>query len=355
MARKVRCVKAALYRRHGGPEVLEHADVADPTPGPDDVVVQVAAVGLNRLDLLQRSGPALLPHFALPHVAGMDFAGQIVAVGSAVGRDRIGQRVVVNPAISCGTCAVCTTGADSLCADKIVIGGSIAGGYGELCAVPATHALPVPDGIDLVEAASLPTVYSRAWQSLFVTGRLAIGETLLVHAAASGVTIAAVQLAKRAGARVIVTARTNGELEYAREHGADEGINTTTTDVTEAVLELTGGRGVDLVFDHLGPALFDASIRALRPKGRLVFCGTTTGDTVQVHLPSAYHRGITLMGSESYSFADFEQMITYCWSGKLKSIIDRTLPISQVAKAHQLMANDELRGKLVLLHPAADH
>lgn len=343
-------MKAALYRTHGGPDVLEIADVPDPVAGPGDVIVATVAVGLNRLDLLQRSGPALLPQFALPHIAGMDFAGTIVAVGAEVDRARIGQRVVVNPAICCGSCSACAQGRDSLCAGKIVIGGSIAGGYGELCAVPSTHALIVPDHIDLVEAATWPTVYSRAWQSLFVSGRLAIGETLLIHAAASGVTIASVQLAKRAGARVIVTARTDAELDYAREHGADEGINTTTDDVTAAVLELTGGVGVDMVFDHLGPALFEASIRALRPQGRLVFCGTTTGDTVQVHLPSVYHRGISLIGSESYSFADFELMLRYCFAGELKSIIDRSLPISEVAKAHELMANDELRGKLVLLH-----
>jgi NADPH:quinone reductase-like Zn-dependent oxidoreductase len=214
-------VKAALYRTHGGPEVLEFAEVPDPVAGPGELVVRTAAVGLNRLDLLQRSGPAMLPHFQLPHIAGMDFAGTVEAVGPGVDPGRVGTRVVVNPSISCGSCALCARGADHLCAAKTVIGGSINGGYGELVAVPATHALPVPEHIDLVEAAALPTVYSRAWQSLFVSGRLAIGETLLVHAAASGVTIASVQLAKRAGARVIVTARTDAELEFARGHGAD--------------------------------------------------------------------------------------------------------------------------------------
>jgi len=343
-------VKAALHRTHGGPEVLDLADVSDPVPGPRDVVVQVVAVGLNRLDLLQRRGPALLPDFTLPHIPGMDLAGHIVAVGAEVDAARVGERVVVNPAITCGVCPACAAGTDGLCQGKNVVGGNIAGGYAELCAVPATHALVVPDHVDLVEAATLPTAYSRAWQSLFVTGRLTIGETLLVHAASSGVTIAAVQLATRAGARVIVTARTDADLEYALAHGADDGINTTTTDVAEATFELTAGRGVDIVFDHLGPALFESSIRALRPGGRLVFCGTTTGDTVQVHLPSVYHRGLTLAGSESYSFADFERMLSYCWSGRLTSIVDRTLPIGQVAKAHELMENSELRGKLVLLH-----
>lgn len=345
-----RGVRAAVYRRHGGPDVLELADVPDPEPAPGDVVVRVAAVGLNRLDLLQREGPALLPLFALPHIAGMDIAGEIVAVGAGVETPDVGTRVIVNPSISCGACDLCRSGADSLCRTKTVVGGNLAGGYGELCAVPATHVLPVPDHVDLVEAASIPTVYSRAWQSLFVSGGLTIGETLLVHAAASGVTTAAVQLAKRAGVRVIVTARTDPELEFAAGFGADAGINTTTTDVTQAVLDLTDGRGVDIVFDHLGPALFDASLRALRPRGRLVFCGVTTGDTVSLHLPSVYHRGITLIGSENYSETDFNQMIAYCWSAGLRSIVDRTLPIDEVAKAHDLMQNDELRGKLVLVH-----
>jgi NADPH:quinone reductase-like Zn-dependent oxidoreductase len=343
-------VRAAVYRAHGGPDVLELAEVADPEPAPGEVLVRVAAVGLNRLDLLQREGPALLPLFELPHVAGMDIAGEVVAVGPGVESSRVGTRVIVNPSISCGTCAQCRSGIDSLCRNKTVIGGNAAGGYGELCAVPASHVLPVPDRIDLVEAASIPTVYSRAWQSLFVSGGLTIGETLLVHAAASGVTTAAVQLAKLAGAHVIVTARTDPELDFAAGYGADAGINTTTTDVTEAVLGITNGRGVDMVFDHLGPALFAASMAALRPKGRLVFCGVTTGDTVPLHLPSAYHRGITLIGSENYSTADFDRMVAYCWSAPLRSIVDRTLPIDDVAKAHELMQNDELRGKLVLLH-----
>jgi NADPH:quinone reductase-like Zn-dependent oxidoreductase len=284
----------------------------------------------------------------------MDFAGRIVSVGAGVDPGRIGQRVVVNPSVSCGSCRLCREGADNYCAAKTVIGGSRNGGYGELVAVPATHALPVPDHIDLVEAAAIPTVYSRAWQSLFGTGKLAIGETLVVHAAASGVTTAAVHLAKRAGAHVVVTARTDAELDYARGHGADAGINTTTQDVTDEVLALTDGRGADMVFDHLGPALFEASIRALRPGGRLVFCGTTTGATVQLHLPTVYFRDVSLLGSASYSSADFERMVTYCWAADLPSIIDRRLPIGQVAKAHELMANDELRGKLVLLHAAAD-
>jgi len=344
-------MKAALYRTHGGPEVLEWADLPDPQPGPGDVVVRVAAVGLNRLDLLQRSGPGLLPHFALPHVAGMDVAGEVVALGSAVTGVELGARVVVDPSLSCGQCAACLSGDDSMCRDKRVVGGSLTGGYAQLCAVPATHVHPVPGHVDLVAAAAAPTVFTRAWQSLFITGRLMIGETVLIHAAASGVTTAAVQLARRAGARVIVTARTDAELDHGKRFGADAGINTTTTpEVAAAVFDLTGGRGADLVFDHLGPALFGESVAALRPRGRLVFCGNTTGSNATLNLPAAYHKGITLLGSEAYSHADFARMMDETWDADLAGMVDRTLPIQDVAEAHRLMAADALRGKLVLLH-----
>ena len=343
-------MKAALYRTHGGPEVLEYADLPDPVPGPGDVVVKVAAVGLNRMDLLQRQGPAMMPGFTLPHVAGMDLAGEIVAVGDGVAASRVGERVVVNPSIACGTCDYCRRGMDHLCGAKAVVGASRDGGYGSLCVVPSTHVHVVADHIDLVEAASMPTVYSLAWHALFETGRLAIGETLLIHAAASGVTTAAVQLAKRAGAQVIVTARTDDELDHARAHGADEFINTTEVDVPGAVKDLTNGRGADMVFDHLGPALFTESIRSLRPKGRLVFCGTTTGSSVEIVLPEVYRFGLSLLGSESYGYEEFGRMLEFCWAGELRSIVDRVLPITEIAKAHELMDAGELRGKLVLTH-----
>lgn len=343
-------MKAALYREHGGPEVLTFDEVEDPTPGEGDVLLRVAATGLNRMDLLQRQGPGMMPGYSLPHIAGMDVAGEIAAVGAGVPTSRVGERVVVNPAIACGRCDFCRRAMDHLCTAKSIVGGNRPGGYAALCVVPATHAHPVADHIDLVEAASLPTVFSLAWHALFETGRLGIGETLMVHAAASGVTMAAVQLAKRAGARVVVTARTEDELDVGRRNGADEVINTTENDLVEVVMDLTRGNGVDMVFDHLGPALFSESIRSLRPKGRLVFCGTTTGAQVQLLLPEVYRFGVALLGSESYGYEEFGRMLDYCWDADLTSIVDRVLPISDAAEAHRLMAADALRGKLVLTH-----
>ena len=343
-------MKAALYRTHGDASVLEYVEAADPVAGPGEVLVAVAAVGLNRMDLLQREGPGMMPGFELPHIAGMDVAGTVVAVGSDVATARIGERVVVNPAISCGRCPACLRGAGEFCTDREVIGASRPGGYGSLCTVPSTHAIAVPDHVDLVEAAAVPTIYSLAWHGLFTTGHLAIGETVLIHAAGSGVTTAAVHLAKRAGARVIVTSIVAAEREHAQAHGADEFIDTTTTDVVDAVLDLTGGRGVDMVFDHLGPALFSESIRSLRPLGRLVFCGTTTGAVVPVLLPEVYRNGIALLGAGGYTFEEFTQMLDFCWEARLPSIVDRVLPIAEIRQAHELMAAGTLRGKLVLTH-----
>src|SRR5205085_7206419 len=253
-------MRAALHRAFGGTEVLEIAEIPDPSAAPGDVLVRVRATALNRLDVLQRSGPALLPGFTLPHVAGMDVAGEIVEVGSAVTGWDVGNRVVVNPAVQCGECASCAAGDDAFCRDVRVIGGNAAGGYAELVAVPATHVYRIPDAISYEEAATVPTIWSTAWHGLVATGRLRIGEWVMIHAAASGVSTAAIQLAKRLGARVIATAGSERKLEVARKLGADVAVNNRTDDFVAAAREVTNGKGVDMVFDHVGPALFQPSI-----------------------------------------------------------------------------------------------
>jgi NADPH:quinone reductase-like Zn-dependent oxidoreductase len=341
-------MRAAVQRAHGGPDVLEVVDVPDPRPGPGEVIIAVGAAGLNRLDVLQREGPALVPGFALPHIAGMDVAGDVVAVGDGVDPARAGERVVVNPALHCGTCPSCVTGDDCRCATLQVVGANRAGGHAELCAVPATHAYRVPDHVSLVEAATVPTVYSTAWHALFETAELRLGETVLVHAAGSGVSTAAIQLAKRAGATVLASARSDAKLAHARKLGADAVVRSDRDDVVAAARDLTDGRGVDVVFDHVGPALFEASIRALRPRGRLVFCGSTTGAQVTLDLPYAYHFGIRLLGADSYRYAEFARMLDFYWAGGFEPVVDRELPLAEIARAHELMAAGDILGKIVL-------
>lgn len=341
-------MRAALYRTHGGPEVLELVEVPDPEPESGEVLVAVRAVGLNRLDVLQRQGPAFIPGFSLPHVAGMDVAGEIVAAGPGVAAGRVGERVVVDPAIACGTCPSCAGSDGVRCEALAIVGANRPGGYAELCRVPATHAHRLPDHVAFTEAATLPTAWSTAWHALFETAEVRLGETVLIHAAGSGVSTAAIQLAKRAGAVVLASARSPAKLHLARKLGADAVVDSTREDVAAAARALTGGRGVDVVFDHVGPALWDASLASLRPRGRLVFCGSTTGPRVPLDLPAVYRFGLRLLGSDSYGPEEFARMLDFWWAGGFEAVIDRELPLAEIARAHELMAAGDVLGKIVL-------
>jgi NADPH:quinone reductase-like Zn-dependent oxidoreductase len=348
-------VKAVLYTRHGGPEVLEERDLPDPEPGPGEVLVAVRAAGVNRLDLVQRRGPGVLPGFALPHIPGMDVAGDIVAIGPGVHCRRAGDRVVVNPAIACGDCPDCLAGNDAYCSAVSIVGGNRPGGYAELITVPATHTHVLPPGTTHVAAASLPTAYGMAWQALVVRGELRAGETVLVHGGGSGVSMAAVHIARRIGARVIATSGTPEKLAHMEKVGAEVVINSRTEDIAARVRAATGGAGADLVLDHVGPALFQPSLHALRLRGRLVFCGNTTGPTASFDLAHAFHRGITLLGAGSCGFADFGAMIDFCFgdgggiAGDLEPVVDTLLPLTEAADAHRRLESGATMGKIVLV------
>lgn len=328
-------MRAALHRVHGGPEVLEVVDVADPEAGPGDVLVAVRAAALNRLDLLQREGPPLVPGFILPHIAGMDVAGEVVAIGADVTTVAVGTRVVVNPAVGCGTCGLCREGDDGYCEGGSVIGANRPGGFAELCVVPATHVYEIPEGVDFVEAATVPTIYSTAWHALLTVGELQPGETVLIHAAGSGVSTAAIQLAATHGARVIATAGTDDKLELARKLGADVALNNRSEDWTARTREATGGRGVDMVFDHVGPALLQGSLLSLRTRGRMVFCGSTTGVEGTFVLPHAYHFALRLLGAGTYSYAEFGQMLDHYWSGGYIPVVDSEHALDDIADAQR--------------------
>lgn len=349
-------MKAVLQRGFGGVEVLSCEEVEDPGCGPDEVVVRVEAAGLNRLDVLQRSGPPMLPGFSLPHIAGMDVAGSVVELGAAVraGADGqtlgVGSRVLVNPALECGTCTRCKEGDDGLCPEVRVVGGTRWGGYAELCAIPADHVYTLPAHIGAEEAATIPTNYSTAWHALVTVGRLKADEWLLVHGAASGVTLAAIQLAKQLGSRVVVTGRSEEKLEVARRFGADAALLSGTVDLPAACRELTDGRGVDVALDHLGPALWQQTIYALRPRGRLLFVGTTTGARAELDLPYAYHFGISLVGVDPYRAREFDEMLRAYWTAGFEPIVDSHYSLADAAAAQARMESGQAAGK-ILLHP----
>lgn len=342
-------MKAIVQEGFGGVEVLSYKEVADPILGPREALVKVEAAALNHLDVLQRRGPAMLPGFTLPHIAGMDVAGTVVAVGSDAACE-VGSRVVVDPAVACGRCRWCRSGDDGQCQSVRVIGATRPGGYAELCAVPEDHVYGLPPGIDFDEAATIPTAFATAWHSLVTVGRLRAGETLLVHGAGSGVTIAAVQLAKRLGARVIATSRSEKKLAVAAGLGADVVLSSAHTDLAAVCRDLSGGDGVDVVLDHVGPALFDESLHALRPHGRLLFVGTTTGTRAEIDLPYAYHFGIALYGVDPYCASEFGEMLDFYWKGGFTPVIDSAFPLGQAPTAPDRLESGGATGK-ILLHP----
>ncbi|MYI55648.1 MAG: zinc-binding dehydrogenase [Acidimicrobiia bacterium] len=342
-------MKAVLYDSHGGPEVLRYVDVADPEPGPGDVVVQVAATALNRLDIVQRAGYFTMPGFAFPHIAGMDVAGVVAAVGEAVDDVSVGDRVVVDPSMSGVREDSLLAGRGDLYGELGIIGATADGGYAELCLVPASHVFPLPDGMSFDEAVVFPTCWMTAAHALFDVGRLQAGETVLIHAAGSGVSTAGIQLAVVAGARVLATAGTDEKCARAEELGAAATANNRTTDIAGWARAQTDGAGVDMVFEHVGPALWEASMFSLGVRGRLVNCGNTTGDSVTIpSLGHLFHMGLHIIGSDPYRPEEFGPVWEQYCGGDFVAPVDSVMPLSEAAAAQERMFASDLFGKIVL-------
>lgn len=343
-------MKAVTYHQPGGPEVLQYVEVPDPEPGPVDVVVDVAATALNRLDVVQRNGWYALPGFTLPHTAGMDLAGVVSAVGPEVDGVSVGDRVVVDPSLAGVDDRSKLGGRGDLYGELGVIGGTVDGGYAERCLVPASHVFPVPDDMPLEHAATFPTCYLTASHALFDVGRLQAGETVLVHAAGAGVSVAAIQLARDAGATVYATAGTDHKCERALAMGATAVLNNRTGDVAAWARELTQGAGVDMVLDHVGTALFGPSLFALGIRGRLVTCGNSSGDEATIpSLGYVFHSGISILGSDPYRPEEFGPVWRRFCEGDFEVHVDSTFPLVAAADAqHKLLSNDVF-GKILLI------
>ncbi|MFP5488656.1 MAG: zinc-binding dehydrogenase [Acidimicrobiia bacterium] len=342
-------MKAVVYHQPGGPEVLQYTDVPDPEPGPVDVVVDVAATALNRLDVVHRNGWYALPGFTLPHIAGMDVAGVVSAVGSEVEGVSVGDRVVVDPSLAGVDERSKLGGRGDLYGELGVIGANADGGYAERCLVPASHVYPVPDDMPIEHAATFPTCFLTASHALFDVGRLQAGETVLIHAAGAGVSVAAIQLAVQAGATVFATAGTDDKCERALALGATEVLNNRTGDVAGWARGVTGGKGVDLVLDHVGTALFGPSLVALGVRGRLVSCGNSSGDEATIpSLGYVFHSGISILGSDPYRPEEFAPAWQRFCEGGFQVHVDSTFPLAAAADAQQKMLSNDVFGKILL-------
>jgi len=338
-------MKAVRIHEFGGPEVLHYEDVPDPRPRRDQVLVRVKACALNHVDLWIRKG---LPGVNLPHTLGADIAGEIAEVGEYVAGFKSGQRVLLAPMHFCNHCARCAAGLQNLCPEFTVLGHRVDGGNCQLIAVPAVNVIPIPDRVDFNQAASVPLVFLTAWHMLVARGNIRPGQTVLVLGASSGVGIAATQVAKLFGARVITTAGDETKLEKARALGADHGINHYQQKISDEVRKLTSKEGVDIVIEHVGSATWEESLKCLKPAGTLVTCGATTGFDARIDLRFLFARQVSLLGSYMGTMGELHEVLAHVFAGRLKPVVDRVFPLAEIRAAHDYVEKSQMFGKVVL-------
>jgi NADPH:quinone reductase-like Zn-dependent oxidoreductase len=339
--------EAMVIRGHGGPEVIVRETIELPEPGPREVRVRVRAVGVNHLDLWARRG---LPNltYEFPHRLGAEISGEIEALGPGATGCAIGQKIIVNPGRSCGVCAKCLSGADNFCSKYAIFGENTQGGYAQHINVPDANVVPLPAGLSFTEAAAIPLVFLTAWQMVVRRAEVMPGQTVLVQAAGSGVSSAAIQIAKLLGARIFATAGSDEKCARALALGADAAINYTTQDFVAECKRLTGKKGVDVVIEHVGGEVFVKSILATAWGGRVVTCGATTGFSPTIDLRHIFFRQVQVLGSTMGPKGDLFRILALVEAGKLKPVVDRVLPLWSAPEAHRILEERKAFGKVVL-------
>jgi NADPH:quinone reductase-like Zn-dependent oxidoreductase len=337
-----------VFERTGGPDVLELRDVPDPAVRPDEVRLAVKAVGINHLDLWVRAGlPGLEPE--MPHILGCDIVGIAQEVGSVVRHVKAGDKVLVLPTISDGTCEACLAGDDNLCRHYDLIGRKRNGGYAEQVVVPGVNCLPYPDNLSWEQAAAIPVTFLTAWHMLVGRANVRPGEDVLVIGAGSGVGSIAIQVAKLLGARVIATASGPEKLAHAKKLGADETIDHSSDDIAGSVRKLTGKKGVEVVIEHVGGRIFEAGVQSLARNGRLVTCGATIGNQATLDINLLFGRHLSLLGSWMGRRSELLEVLKHVRAGKLVPVVDSALPLADARKAHERIETRQHFGKVVLV------
>lgn len=340
-------MKAIVFHEFGGPEKLHYEDAPDPTIDDNEALIRVRACALNHLDIWARGGTRG-ERIPLPHISGSDISGEIVKVGRLVSNHKPGDKVVVAPGISDGVCEYCTAGWDSLCENYKIIGYETQGGYADYVSVPRENILPIPHKLSFEEASSIPLVFLTAWHMLTTRAHLTAGETVLVWGAGSGVGSAAIQVAKLLGANVVATAGSTDKLDKALKLGADWVVNHHSQDVPAEVKRVTNGKKANVVFDHVGQATWEKSMRSMAPAGRLVNCGVTSGGKAEIDIRYIFVRQFSLMGSYMGGRGELMKVLSFFEDGKLKPVVDSVFPLKDAAAAQTRMEKSEHFGKIVL-------
>ena len=343
-------MKAVYMESAGGLDNLVYGDRPEPEVGPGEVVVRVRASALNRADFgsIQRGSGTQ----GSPRIVGMDMAGEVVQVSPTVVGLKEGDKVLVDNRIKCGWCEPCSLGVDEYCENQVRFGVDADGGHAQYCVVPAINAHIFSDDMSFEEAAALPISGHTSWHCIMVRGQIQPWEDILIHAAGSGAGSTGTLIARHIGARVIATAGSDWKLDRAKELGASEVINyNTTPNFSQRVKEVTGGKGVDMVFDMVGAAVWEESLQCLKPGGRLVITGTTSGSRFDLNLSLLQGKPLTLMGSGGRSRRSFGEMMRVVNNGGLRGIVGRTFPLEDAIEAYKTLDSRDFFGKLVLVAP----
>jgi NADPH:quinone reductase-like Zn-dependent oxidoreductase len=345
-------VKAVLFNEFGGLDVLQVAEVDDPQPGAGEVVMDITASALNHLDVDIREGVSRFD-VQPPFILGVEVVGRIAAVGEGVTGWEVGDRVMPYLMDTCGECRYCRTGRESLCLTPGFISFSTTGGYAEQLACPARHLIRVPDRLSDEAAAATQIAFATAWHMLFTRARLQPGEALLINCVGSGIGSAALQLAKLAGAFVIGNAGSDEKLARAQEFGLDVGVNHRQHDVPSEVMRATEGRGVDVVFEHVGGEFFQMGLDSLAKDGRLVICGAHSGEVVPFDIIPFFRTQKQIIGSFVYNRSEVEKVLELAARGVITPLVYKVFPLEQAREAMDTMERREHFGKIVLKPGAA--
>ena len=340
-------LRRAIVREHGGPEALSLEPAEPVEPGVGEVRVRIAAMALNHLDIWVRRGiPGV--RLPLPIIPGSDGAGRVDAVGPGVNGLAPGERVFVLPGISCGSCRKCLAGDDHFCRRYEIVGESRDGTSTDTLVLPATNVAPIPCGMSMAEAASFPMAFVTAWQMLVRTARVEPGERVLVHAAASGVSSAGIQIARHLGATIAATAGTRAKRDLALELGADIALDYTDDTWVKQVRDWAGPEGIDVVFDHVGRDTFAPSLHVLGRGGRYVFCGSTSGHELEADFRRLFFKNYRILGSTVGRKVDLHAIADLFAAGRFRTVIDEVFPFDAISAAHAHLESRSAVGKVIV-------